>query len=145
MARKVVVTAAELAALKVAQRHFPVLRDRGKLEAALAGLIVKVEAPVEAKVSTGLGLREVERALEGCTKYARWIAGNPGRHLLTLQGAGATQEQITKVGRWLDAQLWMRGRWTLGSLASKWGEWVSQAVVAEPSVTIGSAPAGFAE
>lgn len=143
MARKVTVLKAEQEAVQYAHDHFPALRDGGRFKAALASLLAKLEAPREVKVA-GLGLLDVERALQGCRKYTRWLAGNPARHLATLQGAGATPEQVTKVGRWLDEQPWMRGTWTLGSLAAKWGEWYSQAAAAPVTSTIGSAPAGFA-
>lgn len=148
MARKVTVTADECRAIEavvalLGENHTN--KAIGKAQATLRGLLAKVYTPPEPKVA-GLSLVAVEQALTGCTKYARWIAGNPGRYLLTLQRANATPEQVGKVGRWLDGQPWMRGKWTLGSLAGKWGEWYSQAAAA-PEVTrpVAGRPAGFAE
>lgn len=146
MAKAVRVLKDELAALKTAARLLPSLRDRGATKRHLEALIAKIEAPTPVKVP-GLSLIQVEMALCNCRKYARWIGGSPARHLATLQGAQATPEQIAKVGEWLDHQPWMRGRWTLGSLAAKWGEWLSQAVASavtvESTESIGQAPAGF--
>ena len=142
MARKVVVTKAEQDALSFALERISGLEYERKHWAGLETLLAKLVAPKETKVA-GLSLRDVEIALIGIVKYTRWLSGNPGRHLRLLQQAGATPEQITKVGRWLDHQTWMRGRWTLASLASKWGEWYSQAAAFEPGPVIGSRPAGF--
>ncbi len=130
MARKVSVTVAERLAIETAIRALggePCLTDRirVKTQSDLVGLLAKLTAPVEPK-EPGLSLVTVERALEGCRKYAKWIAGSPGVHLKRLQQAGATPEQVRDVGLWLDTQPWMRGKYTLGSLAQKWGEWLAQ-------------------
>lgn len=150
MARKVTVTKAEQDAIECSIRVLGQFIDSDKLcrraQSVLVSLLAKLEAPAEVKMA-GMSLLAFERALGDCPKYARWIAGNPGRWLKALHQAGATEEQVATVGKWLTAQDWMRGRVTLGSIATNWGGWLARATSETKTATrpVAGRPAGFAE
>jgi hypothetical protein len=123
-------------ALKLSEGQVKELRAAyallGQLLAAAEGGGGRVTERVrEAKPAGGIGAQRFLLALRAGTTKVPEETGQPASYYATVAKligqAGVTEEQATRVGRWIEEQHWLKGPVPLRQVAFKWPEWHTKA------------------
>lgn len=141
MARKILVTAAELDALRfIAERSgiYDETADGRKVTRVLARLLAKAEKarapqPEQAEAASVSALESVLLANAGkrVTKLARLTAREYVMLSRDIRERGVSEDQMRVLALWLRRQKWMRGTTTLIQVLRNWGAWYGRAAAEE--------------